>query len=662
MNRATGVWSCAKIGKPLTVCTTIRARHRWCRASFLFAFLVSTACTPADQETGPSQEQRTSTLVGTLENNDIDEASGIVRSQIDPDVFWVINDDGPSVLHAIDGAGNMLGTVKVSGTTNNDWEDLASFSLDGVPYLLLADIGDNEAKRKDVRFYVIEEPDPADKKTKYSWRVDFSYPAGPRDAESIAVDVENEQALILTKRDIPSRLYAVPLRPDSKKRQAATRLGVIGSLPQPSRRDVEFAPKTDDLYWQPTSMDVSDDGLRAVVLTYGGVYLYERLPDQSWLDALQRPPLVVSRTRNREAEAATFNADGDAIYITLEQRNAPLFRLDISTAAESSPAVTIMAFNVENLFDNTDDPAKNDNEYLPVAAKQTEAHIERCNTVEVESWRQGCLNLDWDDATIHHKLSVLAETIKQVDGRGADIIALQEVENIAILERLRTEYLADSAYLPAVLLEGTDVRGVDVAFLSRLPMSGAAVLHPLDLPDKFADRAGDTRGVLEATFELPDGALLTGFSVHFPAPFHPTEMRELAYEHLNDIRNGLPSNRNVFAAGDFNTTSAEDSAQHLLNRFVRPFWAVSNDSCKECPGTTYYSRDQTWSFLDMILFSPARGEKTTWQIRADSVRIANRNPEQVAKDGTPQRYSATARRGVSDHWPVVAIIELSQKQ
>ena len=37
-------------------------------------------------------------------------------------------------------------------------------------------------------------------------------------------------------------------------------------------------------------------------------------------------------------------------------------------------------------------------------------------------------------------------------------------------------------------------------------------------------------------FELPDGSVLTGFSVHFPAPFHPTEMREVAYRRLNELR------------------------------------------------------------------------------------------------------------------------------
>lgn len=275
-----------------------------------------------------------STIVGTLQNHNIDEASGLARSQRYPDVFWVINDDGPSELYAIDSKGRDLGRVKISDASNRDWEDIASFTLDGVGYLLIADIGDNEGKRKDVRLYFVEEPKPGKSKVDFAWRFDFKYPEGPRDAEAIAVDVENKQVLILTKRDIPALLYSVPLVPESKKRQTATRLGVVGSLPQPTRSDVQFATRTDVWHWQPTSMDISADGTQAVVLTYGGVYLYERGPDQSWLAALQRQPTVVSRTNNRQAEAAAFNASGDAVFITLEQRNAPLFRLPLNGAPE----------------------------------------------------------------------------------------------------------------------------------------------------------------------------------------------------------------------------------------------------------------------------------------------------------------------------------------
>lgn len=323
--------------------------------------------------------------------------------------------------------------------------------------------------------------------------------------------------------------------------------------------------------------------------------------------------------------------------------------------ASPSP-VTVMAFNVQNLFDTVDDAGKDDKAYLPIEAKQNEAHIAECNEIPVESWRNECLYLDWDDAALEHKLGVVAETIRQVDdGRGPDIIALQEVENLAILERLRSEHLQQGDYLPAVLIEGSDTRGIDVAFLTRLPLAGDPVLHPLDLPEEYADRAGDTRGLIEATFELPDGSLLTGFSVHFPAPFHPTAMRVAAYEHLGRVRADVPSGRNVFAAGDFNTTSTEDAAEGLLDRYLRPGWVVSNDLCEGCRGTHHYASGDRWSFLDIVVYAPSDEPGNAWSVA--SVEIANAIPAQVTADGTPNRYRSAERTGVSDHWPVVMTLE-----
>lgn len=619
----------------------------------IWTSILLVACTDADKAPQPESPIE---VVGYLQSKSLTEASGLARSHRREDLLWAINDDGPPVLHALDVTGAHLGKVKLSKTNNRDWEDLASFSLRGKAYLLVADIGDNERKRKDVRLYVVKEPDPDDKKVKVAWRIEYSYPDGPRDAEAVAVDAVNERILILTKRDIPAVLYELPLISDTKKTLVAKRLGAIPSLPLPSKRDVSNATVTKDWYWQPTGMDIAADSASAVILTYSGVYYYARKDNESWLDALQRRPLGLRLRSLRDAEAIAFGQGDDIAFVTSEKKHAPLLRVDLSSVSRPAPAISIMTFNVQNLFDNVDDPDKDDKAYLPLAAKQSEAHVTECNTIEVESWRDECLHLDWSDDAIEHKLGVLAEAIKQAnDGRGADIIALQEIENVTILERLRTEYLADSAYLPAILIEGSDSRGVDVAFLSRLPIVGDAVLHPLVLED-FPDRAGDTRGLLEATFELPDGSLLTGFSVHFPAPFHPTEMRVLAYKHLNGVRGALPPERNVFAAGDFNTSSSEDSQRSMLERFVRPFWTIAHEQCEDCPGTQYYARDDAWSFLDMILFSPAGESGKAWRIVDGSVELANKTAAQVTEDGTPARYHSAERIGVSDHWPLVMAI------
>lgn len=332
------------------------------------------------------------------------------------------------------------------------------------------------------------------------------------------------------------------------------------------------------------------------------------------------------------------------------------------TGASASPPVTIMTFNVENLFDNEHDEGKDDRTFFKLTDKQSDEHKAACAEIEVTRWRDQCLYWDWNDGMIDHKLQVVAEAILQVNGgRGPDIIALQEVENIGILERLRTQYLGDASYRPPILIEGDDLRGIDVAFLTRFELAGDATLHKTPFTGFAQDRVADTRGILQADFVLPDGSILTGFAVHFPAPFHPTGMREAAYEHLNQLKAGLPGDRPAFAAGDFNTTAAEDRDRHMLERYVRPHWTVAHElGCGDCKGTHYYEPTDDWSFLDMILWSPGenRGAQATWGIRDNSVYVANATPHQRLPNGTPAPFSLPGGGGVSDHWPLVVSIEL----
>jgi endonuclease/exonuclease/phosphatase family metal-dependent hydrolase len=325
--------------------------------------------------------------------------------------------------------------------------------------------------------------------------------------------------------------------------------------------------------------------------------------------------------------------------------------------------VTIMTFNVENLFDNSKDAGKNDDSYLPLQYKQSDEHKRKCGQIEVPHWRSQCLDWDWSDDVVERKLSVIASAILHVNnGRGPDILALQEVENVAILERLRSGYLGAANYLPAILIEGYDIRGIDVAFLSRLPLASEPTLHPLPPAGIDPRRYDDTRGILEATFRLPDDSLLTGFAVHFPAPFHPTEMREIQYQQLNDLKTSLPADRAAFAAGDFNTTAREDREKRMLQRFVRPLWTVVHDQgCTGCKGTQYYPPDDSWSYLDMILWAPPenRGADATWSIRAGSFTIANKGPGQATPEARPASFELPKGSGVSDHWPLIVTLELN---
>lgn len=315
--------------------------------------------------------------------------------------------------------------------------------------------------------------------------------------------------------------------------------------------------------------------------------------------------------------------------------------------APDEVSFSVMTYNVENLFDLKDDPKKEDNTFLPLSLKKSKSHISRCQEIEVKKWRDQCLELDWNDKVLNTKLERLAQVIRSggQEKRGADLLIFQEIENKAILSKLRDGYLADLGYQSLILIEGRDERGIDVAFLSRFPVVGQPKLHSITFPGVEEKRVQDTRGILEATFRLPDNRLLNAYAVHFPAPFHPAPMRVQAFKKLNEIVSKLPPERLHIAGGDFNLTAEEDSRDKVLDRLVKKNWVVAHQmGCEDCKGTNYYPPKDSWSFLDMILFSK-NFNGSPWKFR--EVKIINRLPFQKNKKNEPD--------GVSDHWPIQVI-------
>jgi hypothetical protein len=275
-------------------------------------------------------------VAGQLESGELVEASGLARSQRSPDVLWSVNDGGSKArLHAFDGSGFHRGRIKLDGVKNRDWEDLSSFQIDGTPYLLVADTGDNDNNRDRVFLYVVLEPDlDGDDKVKAepAWSIEFRYPDGPRDVEAVVADPANERAVLLSKREWPPVLFEVPLFPPSDGTVVAKRLGPIETLPAPTRQDREQAVFTKDWHWQPTAMDLSPDGQLAVILTYRGVYAYHLDPGRSLYESLSGQAYGFGLGNFRNAESVAFSADSNSIFVTLEGRHAPLLRIDINGA------------------------------------------------------------------------------------------------------------------------------------------------------------------------------------------------------------------------------------------------------------------------------------------------------------------------------------------
>ena len=267
------------------------------------------------------------------------EASGLAVSRRDPSLRWTHNDRGARPrLYALDSQGGLRGTVTVTGAGSHDWEDLATFELEGQAWILIADTGDNFLRRHNAVLYLIAEPDPAmlqdDARISVPLhaRIPVKFPGGPQDCEGVAVDVVRREILLVSKRSSPPMIYRLPLvlEPDlARNAPAAEALVALSNLPQP-RWWAMFNVGTGGLLraW-PTGLDISADGRTAVVLTYGEPYLFQRAAEEDWAAAFARPPRQLSPHGLPQAEAVAFSADARQILVTTEGAEAPLLRYEL---------------------------------------------------------------------------------------------------------------------------------------------------------------------------------------------------------------------------------------------------------------------------------------------------------------------------------------------
>lgn len=263
----------------------------------------------------------------TLAREEIDELSGLAVSRADPGLLWGHNDSGNAAqLYRIGLQGEDLGRVTVPDALAGDWEDIAAFADARGPALLIADVGDNLRFRSFVTLYGVRDGGRA-QPLKLLWRLDFSFPDGPRDCEAIAVDPLSGEILLLTKRDDPPRLYTLPLpaRPP-KGRQTARFVGTIAPMPRLGTRERLL----DRFAHMPTAMDISADGLTAVIVTLRNAYVYRRRAGEPWGEVFARGTAARPVPRELEqVEAAALSADGRVLYLGSEGEPAGLLRIEL---------------------------------------------------------------------------------------------------------------------------------------------------------------------------------------------------------------------------------------------------------------------------------------------------------------------------------------------
>jgi hypothetical protein len=284
-------------------------------------------------------------LEALIMDSSLDEISGIASSRRVDHRYWVHDDSpNPAELQAIDEEGNSLAHLRISGPRAIDWEDIASFTLDGKPWLLIGDIGDNGGVRKDYELIAVEEPELGASTVPLTrapaWRLRFRYPDGPHDCEAMAVDMRTRQILLINKH-APLTVYMLPLGPGGTRTNpvVASKLIELVSIPQPDAHERQARFPAARFGGSPTGMDIDADAHRAIVLTYRDIWLFERGLHESWQQAFAKLPQRLPLPPLAQAEAIGFDRQGRSILVSGERLPAPLLRFEpnAKTAADNQP-------------------------------------------------------------------------------------------------------------------------------------------------------------------------------------------------------------------------------------------------------------------------------------------------------------------------------------
>jgi hypothetical protein len=267
------------------------------------------------------------TEVGRLAEPRNLEQSGLAVSLRTPGLLWTHNDSGGEpTLFALNTDGSLRGTIHLAGVTNRDWEDVAAFELDGRAWLMAAEIGDNFAQHPQSMLHVVAEPsatrlDPARPLVLApDYTIHFVYEDGPRDCEAVAVDTHERAVYLLSKRDLSTRLYRLPLAAASAEHASVAKfVGPVWDFPQPDPlQRLSPLPAVSASGW-PTAMKFMPDESGVLVLTYGGLYLFSRSPGEPWAVALTREPKLLPAFALPQAEAIAVTPDGKEIYLCSER-------------------------------------------------------------------------------------------------------------------------------------------------------------------------------------------------------------------------------------------------------------------------------------------------------------------------------------------------------
>ena len=315
----------------------------------------------------------------------------------------------------------------------------------------------------------------------------------------------------------------------------------------------------------------------------------------------------------------------------------------------SNPEIASVAFyNLENLFDTTDDPKTLDDDFTPEGKK------------------------NWNGKRYQKKLRKLSNVISKIGtdtvGGPPSLVGVAEVENIEVMEALATTNTLYEYGYNVVHYDSPDERGIDVGLLYRKDH------FEVTRSETFAVYIENEPGVRDYTRDiLYITGKLMGHPVHVLVNHWPSRRegaQETAHKRIavarrcrqiiSDIQ-GLDKEARIIIMGDFNDGPHSESVKnHLVQHdFYNPMVFL---------GTRYegsLNHRFEWYLFDQIILSTNFMRLHRNPLRYSSSKIYNdvALTEYRGKfKGNPFRTYAGKRYlgGYSDHFPVYVILDINQ--
>lgn len=313
----------------------------------------------------------------------------------------------------------------------------------------------------------------------------------------------------------------------------------------------------------------------------------------------------------------------------------------------------LMTYNIENLFDDKDDPTLSG----------------RSDDKDMTKPADHCKNA--------------ADAIRAAD---PDVIALQEIESYDALIQFRDTYLKGMGYDHVVSIDSGDPRGIENAVLSRFPLSDPKVYRDMPLggvhPDLFGNDKNDyagqpiafKRSPLRVTVEIPEGkvAELIKQQQANPDPTKPAAQPAdakpykltLFVAHQKSGRGGdywreresaktvelakevlaKDPKANIIILGDFNAMTRDDSVKIYERAGYIDLFKDTPD--RDLSTITHASNRR----IDHVLYNPAAANEIVLASRF--VLATATRPER-----TDFRTTPPPKGYASDHFPVVVDIK-----